>query len=123
MARTSSASLCLNRACDSGHSVPVPPIVIHAHFPKSERATANTDSEYNWSLVNTSCKSPQKAPCDNEPAPSHPLPHRLDGSYLPMVTRLLRPGRHYTCGLPRSPGDDVIRTDPEYGAMTFELHT
>jgi len=57
MARTSSASHCLNRACDSGRSVPVPPVVIHAHFAKSELAMANTDSEYNWSLIHKLQKS------------------------------------------------------------------
>ena len=41
--------------------------------------------------------------------------------FRPWVTRLLRSERHYTCGLPRSPGDDVIGTYPKYGATTFEL--
>ena len=57
MARTSSAFPCLNRASDSGHSIPVPPIVIHAHLVKSRLTTANTDNEYNWSLMHKLRKS------------------------------------------------------------------
>ena len=85
MARTLSVSPCPNRACDSGHSVPGPSIVIHAHLAKPELATVNADSKCNCYLRR---KSPRKAFCDHEPAPGHPLPHRLDGTgdqiYSPM---------------------------------------